>query len=131
MSLRKLRHVNRGLLWIVGTPDSGAPCMDCRDHLARIQIMRRAKRDGSAYAVESKPLLHLCETCAMELVEGIVGMLGNMTRNRVDAELTHTTAQHAQIAKGTGQAARHDRRVRARIKKLKRDDRNLPTARRA
>jgi hypothetical protein len=122
MSLRKLRRVNRGLLWIVGTPGCGTPCMDCRDHLARVQIMRRTKRDGSAYAVQSHPLLHLCETCAMELVEQLVGMLQHMAHNRVDDELSHTTAEHAKINRATGGAARHDRRVRARVRRLKRDE---------
>lgn len=132
MSLRKLRRANRGLLSIVGTPNDGTLCVDCRDHLARVKIMRRAHRDGSSYAIKSQTLLHLCETCAIAFVEQIIGMLGHMTRNRVDAELSHTTAARAQIAKSTGSAARHDRHVRARIKRLKRDDaQNLPTARRA
>lgn len=128
MSIRKIRRAGRGLLWIVGTPASGTPCMDCRDHRARVQIMRRTKRDGSAYAIESRALLHLCETCAMELVEQLVGMLQHMTHNRVDDELSHTTAERAKIDCDTGDDARHDRHVRARIKRLKRDEQNARRA---
>lgn len=119
MSLRKYRNVGRDLLWIIGTPDVGTPCQNCRDHLARVQIMRRSKRDGSSYAITSHALLHLCETCAMGLVERIVAMIGNMTKNRVDTELSLTTAIHAKINRDTGEAARHDRRVRARTAKIK------------
>lgn len=129
MSLRKLRRVNSGLLWIVGTPSSGAPCVDCRDHLARVQINRRTKRGGSSYKIESRPLLHLCETCAMELVEQLVGMLQHMTRSRIDAELSLTTAARVKIDRDTGNAAQHDRRVRSRIRRLKRDEQKLSTAR--
>jgi hypothetical protein len=122
MSLRKLRLAGRDLLDILGTPDCGALCMDCRDHPARIQIMRHTKRDGSTYLIRSHVFLHLCETCAMQLVEMVVGMLRHMTHNRVDDELSHTTAQHAKIRRDTGAATKHDRRVRARIKRLKRDE---------
>jgi hypothetical protein len=55
----------------------------------------------------------------MEFVEQIVGMLRHMTHNRVDSEMTHTTADRAKIARDTGDAARHDRRVRARVKRVK------------
>ena len=119
MSLRKIRRAGRDLLWIIGTPDVGTPCQDCRDHLARVQILRRAKRDGSSYAITSHALLHLCETCAMRLVEQLVAMIGHMTKSRVDAELSATTTARAKIDRDTGDAARHDRRVRARAKKLK------------
>lgn len=120
MSLRKIRRAGRGLLWIVGTPDCGTACQDCRDHLARVQIMRRSNRDGTSYQLTSRPLLHLCETCAMEFVEQLVGMLRHMTHNRVDDAMTHTTAVRAKIDRDTGDAARHDRRVRARVKRVKR-----------
>ena len=96
--------------------------MDCRDHSARVQVMRRTKRDGSAYEVKSRPLLHLCETCALEFIEQLVGMLQHLTHARVDAELSLTTAGHARVARDTGDAARHDRRVRARVRRLKRDN---------
>jgi hypothetical protein len=129
MSLRKRRLAGRDLLWIVGTPDCGTPCMDCHDHPARVQVMRRTRRDSSAYAIKSYPLLHLCETCAMRFVEMVVGMLAHMTHNRVDDELSLTTADHAKIARSTGQATRHDRRVRARVRRLKRDEEKRPARR--
>ncbi len=44
MPLRKLHRAGRGLLWIIGTPDSSAQCMNCRDHLARVRIMRHQPR---------------------------------------------------------------------------------------
>lgn len=122
MSLRKLRRAGRGLLWIVGTPDDSAPCGDCRDHLARVRIMRRTKREGSAYAIESRPLLHLCETCAMRFVEDLVGMIAHMTHSRIDADLSMLTATRVKVDRDTGHAARHDRRVRARTKRLKQDN---------
>lgn len=121
MPLRKLRRANRDLLWIVGTPAHATPCMDCRDHPARVRIMRRTKRTGSVYSMGSRPLLHLCETCSLRLVEQLVGMLGHMTHNRVDDDLSHTTAVHAKIDRDTGDAERHDRRVRARTRRLRRD----------
>lgn len=122
MSLRKLRRAGRGLFWIIGTPGCGTLCNDCRDHQARVQIMRRTKRDGSSYAMESRSLLHLCETCAMRFVEDLIGMLAHMTHNRVDAELSLTSAEHAKVDRDTGDAAQHDRRVRARKKRLQRDE---------
>ena len=130
MSLRKMRRAGRGLLWIVGTPDCGTPCQDCRDHLARVQIFRRSHRDGTSYQLTSRPLLHLCETCAMDLVEQLVGMLRHMTHNRVDDELSLTSAERAQIDRNTGAATRHDRRVRARVRRVERDDEKI-RARRA
>ena len=122
MSLRKPRLANRDLLWIIGTPACGTSCMDCRDHLARVQIMRRTKRAGSAYSMGSRSLLHLCETCSLRFVEQLVGMLAHMTRNRVDDDLSFTTAERSKIDRDAGESDRHDRRVRARIRRLRRGD---------
>jgi len=122
MSLRKLRQAGRGLFWIVGSPDNGTPCMDCRDHPARVRVMRRTKRDGSYYDMQSHTLLHLCETCTMMLIEQLLGMLRHMTHNRVDTELSHTTAEREKFNRDSGAAARHDRRVRSRVRRLKRED---------
>ena len=120
MSLRKIQRAGRGLLWVVGTPSCGTLCMDCRDHPARVQVMRRTHRDGSSYSLKSRPLLHVCETCAMRFVEDLVSMLAHMTHNRVDSELSLTSAERAKVDRDTGDAARHDRRVRARTKRLRR-----------
>ena len=122
MSLRKLRRACRGLFWVVGSPDNGTPCMDCRDHPARVRVMRRTKRDGSSYDMESHTFLHLCETCTMMLVEQLLGMIRHMTHERVDTELSHTTAERAKLDRDTGTAAKHDRRVRARTRRLKHDN---------
>jgi hypothetical protein len=55
MSIRKIRRAGRGLLWIVGTPDCGTACQDCRDHLARVQTHRRSHRDGHVLPADVPP----------------------------------------------------------------------------
>lgn len=62
-------QAGRGLLWIVGTPDISKLCMDCRDHPARVRVMRLSNRDGVYVDMKSHVLLHLCETCTTSFVE--------------------------------------------------------------